>query len=455
MDDFLWTKPPPGLAPQPPPRLTSIDWAQERRRLTRSSVPGRSKQSRREVRRTFRRTFCVMVRTRPWRPGSLASHGSRDHLLSVRRGPSLSRIVRRGPTPRPATWPKKRTSRLCAPRKARASRTPLTLEAPSRVLMQRRLKSAAGIARRLARPSARDPNPQRGFPNQASGWIGSASRLRRSLLPLQPPTRRQPSRRSPEDRRKTRATTLSIRCRIPPLPALRARLERLRARRRWPTRPKTNTDTEQTSRELGPQTSGRRTGHTQRSWREPAQSTSSAHSPKTEGGANLIERWRLTSRGASLFSRRSRHRMALDDGSALAKEVARKQGGKQFPSAGGRYSATSPTHRAQPPGGDIDVACRRGVSVLEGCADSSMKALILLELPLSKFEWKYKGSTAGKLSIIGLLVACGIFTSYSLNGPFSDGNEIVFGAAARLSSTTLLASTIQIQIGAPESSHPS
>ena len=98
----LWTKPPPGLAPQPPPRLTSIDWAQERRRLTRSSAPGRSKQSRREVRRTFRRTFCVMVRTRPWRPGSLASHGSRDHLLSVRRGPSLSRIARRGPTPRSA-----------------------------------------------------------------------------------------------------------------------------------------------------------------------------------------------------------------------------------------------------------------------------------------------------------------------------------------------------------------
>ena len=28
--------------------------------------------------------------------------------------------------------------------------------------------------------------------------------------------------------------------------------------------------------------------------------------------------------------------------------------------------ATSPTHRAQPPGGDIDVVCRRGVSVLEG-----------------------------------------------------------------------------------------
>jgi hypothetical protein len=448
----LWTKPPPGLAPQPPPGPTRINWIQERMRLTPSFAPGRSKQSRREMRLTFRRTFCVMVRTRPWRPGSLASHGSRDHLLSVRRGPSLSRIARRGPTPRSA--PKKRTSRLCAPRKVRASRTPLSLETPSRVLMQRRLKSAAGIARRLARPSARDPNPQRGFPNQASGWIGSASRLRRSLLPLQPPTRRQPSRRSPEDRRKTRATTLSIRCRIPPLPALRARLERLRARRRWPTRPKTNTDTEQTSRELGPQTSGRRTGHTQRSWREPAQSTSSAHSPKTEGGANLIERWRLTSRGASLSRAVPVTGWRWTTDPPLRKKLLENKAANNFPRPA-VASATSPTHRAQPQGGDIDVACRRGVSVLEGCADSPMKALILLELPLSKFEWKYKGSTAGKLSIIGLLVACGIFTSYSLNGPFSDGNEIVFGAAARLSSTTLLASTIQIQIGAPESSHPS
>ena len=186
MDDFL-DEAPPGLAPQPTPRRTSINWTKERRRLTPSSAPGRSKQSQREMRPTFPRAFCAMVRTRPWRPGSLASHGSWDHLLSVRRGPSLSRIARRAPTPRSATRPKKRTSRLCAPRKARASRTPLSLETPSRVLMQRRLKSAAGIARRLARPSARDPNPQRGFPNQASDWIASDSRLRRSLLPFQPP----------------------------------------------------------------------------------------------------------------------------------------------------------------------------------------------------------------------------------------------------------------------------
>ena len=73
--------------------------------------------------------------------------------------------------------------------------------------------------------------------------------------------RSAPSRRSAENRRKTRATTPSIRCRIRPLPAFRAHLEPLRARRAQPTRPKTNTDEEQTSREREPKASGRRTGH--------------------------------------------------------------------------------------------------------------------------------------------------------------------------------------------------
>ena len=116
-----------------------------------------------------------------------------------------------------------------------------------------------------------------------------------------------------------------------------------------------------------------------------AQSTPSAHGPKTEGGANLIEPWRLTSRGASLSRAVPVTRWRWTTDSPLRKKLLENKAANNFarPAVAG---ATSPTHRAQPPGGDIDVAYRRGVGALDGCADSLVKALILLELPLSKFE---------------------------------------------------------------------
>ncbi|HME83091.1 MAG TPA: hypothetical protein VKG91_00695 [Roseiarcus sp.] len=60
--------------------------------------------------------------------------------------------------------------------------------------------------------------------------------------------------------------------------------------------------------------------------------------------------------------------------------------------------ATSPTHRAQPEGGEIDLACRRGFSALDdpvsveidGRADSRGKVFTVPELPLSKVDLKYK-----------------------------------------------------------------
>jgi hypothetical protein len=60
--------------------------------------------------------------------------------------------------------------------------------------------------------------------------------------------------------------------------------------------------------------------------------------------------------------------------------------------------ATSPTHRAQPVGGDIDFACRRAVSALDdpvnveidGRADLLAEVPALLELSLSKVELRYK-----------------------------------------------------------------
>ena len=76
--------------------------------------------------------------------------------------------------------------------------------------------------------------------------------------------------------------------------------------------------------------------------------------------------------------------------------------------------ATCPVHRAQPAGGNVDVACETDLSALDdpvvvetdGCADLFAKAPTLLELPVSKVVWE--GSTAGESLMILLLVVAGI-----------------------------------------------
>jgi hypothetical protein len=119
--------------------------------------------------------------------------------------------------------------------------------------------------------------------------------------------------------------------------------------------------------------------------------------------------------------------------------------------------ATCPVHRAQPAGGNVDVACETDLSALDDpvvvetdrCADLFAKVPILLELPVSKVVWI--GSTAGESLMILLLVVGGII---AYTGSFSSGGERVFWASAPLSSATSLESTTKAPIGARKWSHP-
>jgi hypothetical protein len=110
-------------------------------------------------------------------------------------------------------------------------RTSLALEAPSRVLMQRRPKSTPRLPSLRIRSSTRGPNPRTSVPKQASGSIALDLRSRRSSLPLQSLTARCRQRWLLEDAHRTRATTRSIPLKIPPPRALPARSELLRLRR--------------------------------------------------------------------------------------------------------------------------------------------------------------------------------------------------------------------------------